>query len=205
MSLPMTLSDSSLESGSILPTVLESPIDNQLEISIIGCGIIGSVLALGLIRRNIKVNIYEQAQSVHEIGSGIAFTANARRCMSLIDPRIVECVNKVATANGDPANPTNYMQLVDGFTHTPGEEDDMTGKTVYKLHAGPREFEGCHRAHFLDEVMKLMPDGVVHLSKHLETIDERQEEKLILTFSDGTSATADAGEYILFPYRDSSC
>ncbi|EAU30798.1 hypothetical protein ATEG_08666 [Aspergillus terreus NIH2624] len=171
---------------------METPTDDRLEIVIIGCGIIGSVLALGLIQKNIRVKVYEQAGTLREIGAGIAFTANARECMSLIDPRIVDCVNAVATANGDPENPNNNMQFIDGYTHTPGE-DDMKGKILYKLAAGPREFEGCHRAHFLEEVMKLMADGVVQLSKRLESIEEPCGDKLVLTFSDGTCAIADAG------------
>lgn len=90
-----------------------------LDIAIIGSGIIGTVLALGLLNHPssaFRVKIYEQASSIREIGAGIAFTANARKCMSLIDERIPECVRAVATANGDPANPTNYMQFVDGYT-----------------------------------------------------------------------------------------
>ncbi|KAL5358620.1 hypothetical protein BJX96DRAFT_173612 [Aspergillus floccosus] len=170
---------------------METPTDERLEIAIIGCGIIGAVLALGLIQKNIRVKVYEQAGTLREIGAGIAFTANARECMSLIDLRIVDCVNAVATANGDPENPNNNMQFIDGYTHTPGE-DDMKGKILYKLAAGPREFEGCHRAHFLEEVMKLMPDGLVQVAKRLESIEEPCGDKLVLTFSDGTCAIADA-------------
>lgn len=181
---------------------------NEASVAIIGSGIIGSVLALGLIRRNIKVQVYEQARSLREIGAGIAFTANARRCLGLIDPRLDDCVTAVGTVNGDPANPNNNMQFIDGYTHDsvkhhlPGE--DLVGKTLYKLHAGPRGFEGCHRAHFLEQVMKLMPEGVVHLSKRLDVYHvpskdgkgrDRRNEKIKLVFCDGSTAEADIGMF----------
>ncbi|KAF9895182.1 hypothetical protein FE257_000084 [Aspergillus nanangensis] len=169
--------------------------DAPLDIAIVGCGIIGTVLALGLLKRDINVRIYDQAQSLREIGAGIAFTANARKCMSMIDHRIVDCVTAVATANGDPENPNNNMQFIDGFTHDPDDPtaDDMTGKTLYKLCAGPRGFEGCHRAQFLDAVTELIPEGVNHLSKRVEeVVDDPNGGPVTLTFGDGTTATADA-------------
>ncbi|KAL4919046.1 hypothetical protein BDW62DRAFT_200197 [Aspergillus aurantiobrunneus] len=176
--------------------------DPQVEVAIIGSGIIGSVLALGLLRRNINVKVYEQARSLREIGAGIAFTANARQCLGMLDPRLDACVTAVGTVNGDPENPNHNMQFIDGYTHDPVKHrlpgEDLVGKTLYKLHAGPRGFEGCHRAHFLEQVMKIMPEGVVHLSKrldvyHLPTGEEKDKEngKIKLVFSDGSTAEAD--------------
>lgn len=178
----------------------------EVSVAIIGSGIIGSVLALGLIRSNIKVQVYEQARSLREIGAGIAFTANARRCLGLIDPRLDDCVTSVGTVNGDPANPNNNMQFIDGYTYDPVKHhfpgDDLVGKTLYKLHAGPRGFEGCHRAHFLERVMKLIPDGIVHLSKRLDVYhlpshdrngSDGENRKIKLVFCDGSTAEADIG------------
>ncbi|PTU22074.1 hypothetical protein P175DRAFT_0477930 [Aspergillus ochraceoroseus IBT 24754] len=175
--------------------------NEHFQVAIIGSGIIGSVLALGLIRRKVSVQVYEQAQSLREIGAGIAFTANARKCLTLLDARLDDCVTAVGTVNGDPACPNNNMQFIDGYTHdalkhgSPG--DDLVEKTLYKLHAGPRGFEGCHRAHFLDQVMKLIPDGVVHLSKRLDSYELPEEDsgenKIRLVFCDGTTAEADVG------------
>ncbi|KAI9045889.1 FAD/NAD(P)-binding domain-containing protein [Aspergillus affinis] len=181
---------------------LTSPSSPPLEIAIIGCGIIGTVLALGLLNNSpspsaIRVKIYEQAASIREIGAGIAFTANARKCMFMIDSRLPECVRAVATANGDPDNPTNYMQFVDGYTHDPGNTEvgqELEGRTVHKLHAGERGFEGCHRAQFLEQVMKLMPEGVVELRKRLVRLDEEGGEggRVQMSFEDGSVEIADA-------------
>ncbi|KAI9376433.1 hypothetical protein BJX61DRAFT_538810 [Aspergillus egyptiacus] len=178
---------------------------SKITVAIIGNGVIGSVLALGLLRRNINVTVYEQAHSLRNIGAGIAFTANARKCLSLIHPRLEDCVTAVATVNGeDPGNPNNNMQFVDGYTHDPVRHvevnDEMEGRTVYRLHAGPRGFEGCHRAQFLGRVMDIIPEGTVRFGKRLESytlVDEDEEGggrdggKIKLMFSDGDTAEAD--------------
>ena len=59
--------------------------DQPVEVAIVGGGIIGLVLALGLIKRNVRVKIYEQARIFREIGAGVAFTANAVRCLGMIE------------------------------------------------------------------------------------------------------------------------
>nr|WOL36627.1 FAD monooxygenase [Pseudogymnoascus verrucosus] len=165
--------------------------NNPVEISIVGGGIIGLVLALGLIKRNITVKVYEQAKSLREIGAGVAFTANAIRCMGMINPGIVEALRAVATANGDADDPNDWLQWVDGYNqHTENPYDE---KLLFKLYAGYRGFEGCHRAHFLDQLAKIVPKGVVEFNKRLDTISQTgSEDKMVLKFTDGTSAEADA-------------
>lgn len=165
--------------------------EQELDIAIVGGGIIGLVLALGLNRRGIKVQVYEQARSVREIGAGIAFTANAIRCMGELDPRIVTALRSVATSNGDPNNPNDHLQWVDGFNVDPANPE--VEKILFKLYAGPRGFEGCHRAHFLDALLKSVPEGVVHFRKRLSEVIEQDEQKVQLRFEDGTVVKADAG------------
>ena len=178
--------------------------DEPLEIAIIGCGIIGAILALGLLAKNIKVTVYEQARGAREAGAGIAFTANARRCMSMIDERIVDCVAAVATTNGDPRNPNNNMQFIDGYTHDPDRLDDMSWKKLYELATGPKGFEGCHRAHFLEEITRLIPGGVVRLGKRLDRVEDHGVGKVLLRFCDGSAGRADAGEFIS-NFNDYAC
>lgn len=169
--------------------------DAPVDVAVVGGGIIGLVLALGLIRRNIKVKIYEQARSFREIGAGVAFTANAIQCMHKIEPGIVAALRAVATSNGDSDNPNDWLQWVDGYNQH--SEDPYDEKLLFKLYAGYKGFEGCHRAHFLDELVKIIPDGVVEFRKRLDTVSERgPEEKLLLNFCDGTTAEADAGKCI---------
>lgn len=175
-----------------MPDVIAN--DQPVDIAIVGGGIIGLVLALGLINRKVKVKIYEQAHSFREIGAGVAFTANAIRCMRMVEPGIIDALRAVATSNGDPKAPNDWLQWVDGYNQHSADSNDE--KVLFKLYAGYKGFEGCHRAHFLDELVKIVPDGVVEFRKRLDTLCQRgYEEKLLLKFCDGTSAEADAGKH----------
>ena len=49
-----------------------------LDVAIVGGGIIGVMAALGLLRRGIRVKIYERGADWQEIGAGIGFTEIAR-------------------------------------------------------------------------------------------------------------------------------
>lgn len=59
---------------------------------------------------------------------------------------------------------------------------------------------GCHRAHMIDKLIKLLPAGCLRLGKRLDTI-ERDGERVVLNFSDGSKVDTDAGMYaFLFSY-----
>ncbi|KAK3367572.1 monooxygenase [Podospora didyma] len=169
-------------------------VDPRFEIAIVGGGIVGLITAMGLLKRNIPVKIYEQSRSFREIGAGVAFTANARRCMSLIDPAIVDAINAVATPNGeDDDAPSDYLRYHDGYTWDPSDPEGTDDKLLFRLDTGRKGFQGCHRAHLLDELVKSIPDNVVAFRKRLTSYTDRgRGHKLLLHFEDGTSAEADA-------------
>jgi salicylate hydroxylase len=168
--------------------------NEPFDVAIVGGGIIGLVLALGLIKRKIKVKIYEQAHSFREIGAGVAFTASTIRCMSMLEPQIVDGLKRVATPMGDPKNPNDYLQWVDGYNHDSTNPNGTDEKLLFRLHA--QGFKGCHRAHLLDELVKVVPEAVVEFRKRFDTFVNRGDnEKLLLKFCDGTTAEADAGKH----------
>ena len=161
---------------------------SDVEIAIIGGGIAGVTLALGLLSRNIKVRIYERGQSFREIGAGIGFTPNAEWAMKVLDPRIHAAFKRVAVQNA-----TDWFLWVDGYNNKSADPSDVDEQLIYKMYLGERGFEGCHRADFLDELVKLMPEGKVEFNKNLDTIvDQGDGEKLTLKFRDGSTETADA-------------
>ena len=174
-------------------SVDEAPI----EVAIIGGGIVGLVLANGLVRHQIKVKVYEQAQSFREIGAGMAFTANATRCMELIDPAILAAFRSsgsVATSNGDLNDPNDYLRWIDGYNRH-CDDDPYYQKMLFRIDAGYRGFEGCRRDQFLESLVNIIPAGVVECRKRLDRLEEKgREENILLTFSDGTSAEAAAGK-----------
>ncbi|KAL2802932.1 hypothetical protein BJX63DRAFT_440484 [Aspergillus granulosus] len=166
-----------------------------VEVAIIGGGIVGIVLAVGLLRQNVKVRVFEQSQGFREIGAGIAFTANAIRCMEQIDPAIVTALRSsgsVATSNGDEKDPNDYLRWIDGYNQH-REEDPYYQRMLYKINAGYRGFEGCRRDQFLEALVKVVPPEVIECKKRLDSIEERGlEQKMSLTFVDGTTVEVDA-------------
>lgn len=56
---------------------------------------------------------------------------------------------------------------------------------------GEEKMTTIHRAHFLEELVKLLPEGCAVFEKRLVDIDQSRD-LVVCTFSDGTSVTADA-------------
>ncbi|OHE94196.1 salicylate 1-monooxygenase SalA [Colletotrichum orchidophilum] len=167
--------------------------EHNFEIAIVGGGIVGLITALGLLKRNIPVKIYEQSRGFREIGAGIGFTTNARKCMALLNPSIEKAVNAVATHSGENKDkPDDYLRFNDGYTWDeacPDKDDPL----LYSLDTGREGFVGCHRAHLLDELVKCIPDETVEFRKHLVSVtDEGKGGKMLLHFQDGTTSSADA-------------
>ncbi|KAJ5115663.1 hypothetical protein N7456_000011 [Penicillium angulare] len=162
--------------------------EDTLTVGIVGGGLIGIMLAAGLVRRGLAVKVYEQARGFREIGAGMAFTANSVRCMELLDPAIVHALRSsgaVSVSIGDhQGEARDYLRWVDGYSES--------SKMLYELDAGIRGFEGCRRDQFLEALVKILPDGVVECLKRVEKIQENGlDDKVRLKFADGTFASFD--------------
>ncbi|KAI9723135.1 MAG: hypothetical protein M1828_004238 [Chrysothrix sp. TS-e1954] len=164
---------------------------------IIGAGITGITLAIALHKRDIPFTLYDQSQNFTEIGAGIAFSPNAVRAMEACDPRIREGLNKVAMGNLWKEKEAVYFAFLDGYTRTEGKEDlmfsiDRTGSPGEKARG-----IGCHRAQFLEEMVKLVPSGSAKFGKRLTGIDEVavgegvDDKRLKVNFQDGSSEWTD--------------
>lgn len=164
--------------------------DAPFEVAIVGGGIAGLTLAIGLLRRNIPFKIYERAQGFREIGAGIGFTANAERAMLALDPRIHAGFRNLAFRN----NEDNFY-YVDGYHWDPSNPDHE--ETIFKMYLGERGFEGCRRPDFLEELVRHIPPQFVEFGKDFVSVkDDAEDSKCILSFRDGSTATADVGEFI---------
>ncbi|KAH0293885.1 FAD/NAD(P)-binding domain-containing protein [Aureobasidium namibiae CBS 147.97] len=160
------------------------PIDKpQFSVAIIGGGVAGMTLTIALAKRGIDVRIYEQAPQFTEIGAGIAFSPNAKQAMEQCDPLVHEAYLRVATSSGSPDKINTWYDFVDSYTGSEQWLFDVTRDAPA---------DGCHRAHFLEEMIKLVPEGVAQFNKHLDKIMENgRSNPLTLNFSDGTTAEAD--------------
>lgn len=108
--------------------------DDQLDVAIIGGGIVGLTLAVGLLQRNIKFTIYERAHTFREIGAGIGFTPNAERAMTALNPSVHAAFRRVAAQNDED----NFYYL-DGYNYD--EVNPEHEETILKLYLGERGFE----------------------------------------------------------------
>ena len=155
-------------------------------IAIVGGGIGGIALAVGLLHRGIPVQVYEAARAHAEIGAGIAFGPNSIRAMSLIDPAIKNAFDRLATKNEASEEEETWINFRSGF----GDLEEIAKiRTTDKDKTG---LSSVHRAHFLNEIAKLVPGNAVHFGKRLETIITGESGNFQLVFEDGSLATADA-------------
>ena len=163
---------------------MSSAASDRLHVAIIGAGITGVNLALGLQARDVSYTIYERTSAFREIGAGIGFSPNAERAMGLLNPDVLAAFKRVANPNGE-----DYFQWVNGHGGSWGSAEPL-----FKLHVGKDGFQGGRRSDILDEWTTLLPPSVVQFGKELNDITEpdSSSDKVILRFTDGTTALADA-------------
>ncbi|KAL1615425.1 hypothetical protein SLS56_011815 [Neofusicoccum ribis] len=167
--------------------------DPKFSVAVVGGGIAGVTLTIGLLRANVPVTLYESAHAFGEIGAGVAFGANAARAMSLIAPEVRAGFEKVATFNQWDDKKHVWFDFRRGMGHGGAHADADTdmGKLIHSLPA-PSGQAAVHRAHFLDEMVKLVPDGVARFGKRLQDIDTLDDGSVRLRFVDGSDAVHSA-------------
>lgn len=158
-----------------------------LHIAIVGGGIGGAVLGVALAKyKHISFTIYESRSAFGEIGAGLGFGANSHRAMQLISSEIWEGYKTRASFNGWDEKQNVW------FDFTVGEKGENEGKRIIEVIMADKVTQStAHRAHFLDELVKLLPPNCAEFNKRLVDIDQ-SKEKVVLKFADGTEAVADA-------------
>lgn len=163
--------------------------NKPVEIAVIGGGIAGLILAIGLQKYSyINVSVYESAHRFGEVGAGVVRGPNAQRAMQLIDPEILEGYNRRA---GFDDGVQDEHGLFPWTTVYKGQEPDLDGFVIQFKHK--TRGSTVHRAHFVDELVKLLEHGRAHLGKRLDHGYETDapEAPITLHFTDGSTASAD--------------
>ncbi|ETK85579.1 hypothetical protein F441_09804 [Phytophthora nicotianae CJ01A1] len=169
--------------------VQSSPRD--YDIAIVGGGIAGATLAVGLVRANVPVTLYESAKAFGEIGAGVALAANAARAMELLAPDVKRGFDRVGTFNLSTAKKNVWFDFRKGVGTQGSNVDDGAGELITSVET-PAGSAYVHRAHFLDEMVKLIPDGVAKFDKRLQDIETLPDGNVKLKFVDGTDAVHSA-------------
>lgn len=157
-------------------------------VAVCGGGIGGLALAIGLDRQGIDYHIYEAASAFAEIGAGVSFGPNSVRAMSLISPKIKASYDRQATSNRDEHKANTWFDFQYGMRSKHGEP---AGKHITSVFSPPIGQSCVHRAHFLDELVSLIPAERATFGKKVDNIVESPNgEGVRIYFADGSTATA---------------
>ncbi|MFJ8768926.1 FAD-dependent oxidoreductase [Streptomyces clavifer] len=146
----------------------------NLKIAVVGAGYGGAAAAKALSLLGARVDVYEQATRIREVGAGIGLrpsTMNRFREWGIFD------------AIAEVTSPSDYFEIL-----------TATGDPIMK-EAWPAAGEQVHthlihRGDFIDALMGVLPEGMVHLGHKLESVEDKGEGA-VLTFANGTSVEAD--------------
>lgn len=158
------------------------------EIAIVGGGIAGLTLAIALYHRGVNIKIYEQAAHFREIGAGVSFSPNAVEAMHICHSGVHDAFKKVCTTNMWKSKKNVWFDYYNGY-HDIGEPKHADAAFTITNKLGQN---GVHRANFLDELVKLLPQRLTAFGKRLDDITKTEDGRLSLNFVDGSKATADA-------------
>jgi len=160
-----------------------------ISLAIVGGGIGGLCLAVALVHHDVPVHVYEAAPAFAEIGAGVGLGPNAMRAMALLDPAILEGYKRCETTNVSPAEQGRFFNFRYGMEKL-SPEGMVAGELICEVRSGGVT-SSVHRARFLNELVRLMPEGAASFGKRLVEIEEGGEG-VLLRFSDGTEARHDA-------------
>lgn len=156
------------------------PSKNASNIAIVGGGIAGVLLTIALLKHcpHFQLTLYESASALGEIGAGVGFQPVMVRTMALIDPRIAVAFEKCIQGNEEMDQPIWFTVRV-GDARKKGVQ---VGEEVFRIlgRSGPRG--GVHRAHFLAELVKLIPDGVAVFGKRVVDVSKAGDGSGMLRF-----------------------
>lgn len=159
----------------------------QFTVAIVGGGIGGLALAIGLLRRNVPVQIYEAAPAFRETGLGLSIGPAAHRALPRIDPKLRVTYDSLVTTNADSPG---FERFRDTWFEVVWASGDEEGELMMDLKALPSGQTTLRRADFLAALVAMIPDNTAHFDKRLGSLTERADS-VQLSFEDGTTVAAD--------------
>jgi salicylate hydroxylase len=148
---------------------------SRLRAAIVGGGIGGLAAACSLCRRGVDVTVFEQAETLGEIGAGLTIFPNSLRQLERLG------LGEALAAVGAKLGVGSEYYRSDGTVVGPITTTDSSGwNGVY----------GMHRADLLDVLAKHLPSGSVRAG-HRCTAFDQDADVARLTFANGETAEAD--------------
>ncbi len=149
----------------------------NLTVAIVGGGYGGAVAAVALRQLGARVHVYEQAGAIRQVGAGIG-----------LRPPTVELFRQwgIFDAMAAVTTPSDYFEIL-----------TATGEVIKreewpKMHdyAQVNKTRFIHRGDFIDTLLGLLPEDMVHLGHKVRKVED-QGEQATVTFTDGEQITAD--------------
>ncbi|MDC5698082.1 FAD-dependent monooxygenase [Intrasporangium calvum] len=150
---------------------------SNLDIAVIGAGYGGAAAAKALSLLGATVNVYEQASQIREVGAGIGL-----RPSSMDQFRqwgIFDAIAKVSSAS-------DYFEILSATSH-PIMKDEWPGMEEYDVKTHTHLI---HRGDFIEALVGVLPEGMVHLGHKLERIEDKGD-RAVATFTNGVTVEAD--------------
>lgn len=154
----------------------------KIRVAISGGGLAGATLLHALLKHtHLDVHIFESASAFREAGMAIGIARNAFNALDLIGPSARQCIERAGSV---PHHGVKFM-LAQG---------PDAGKMVDEIDArkeGKRLTSIVHRAAFLKELLAGTPEGQMHASRKLQSVDKKPDGSLTLQFEDGSAHDCD--------------
>lgn len=147
-----------------------------MKVAIIGAGIAGLTTAIALQQAGIFCVIYESAPAIKPLGAGLTLAANAMKVLAKLG--LVEEI----LAKGKLLKAFNILD-------DKGKTITQTNSSVFRSEYGADNF-AIHRADLHQVLLSRISPDTLHLNKQILNL-EQQNSKVILHFTDGSTAEAD--------------
>jgi len=146
-----------------------------LRAAIVGGGIGGLAAANALARQGLRVDVYEQASALGEVGAGIFVYPNSLRQLERMG------FAKALADVGAPVGEGSQYRRMDGT---------VVGPIVTADSSGWNGMYGMHRADILNALAAALPADSIHTGHRCVGFSQTEESATIF-FADGNSAEAD--------------
>ncbi|KAJ4485602.1 FAD/NAD-P-binding domain-containing protein [Lentinula aciculospora] len=152
-------------------------------IAIVGAGIGGLTAAITLRRLpNVDVEVFEQAQTLREVGASIALRPNGLRGLE-------EMGAQNATVDEIAFRSNHGYPMV--YRHWKTAEELVKDKHSVSVNEWNHHTARYFRPHLQQALAENIPQNTIHLSKRLVSIVLRSDGDVLLTFEDGSQHLAD--------------
>ncbi|MFJ3337908.1 FAD-dependent oxidoreductase [Streptomyces sp. NPDC086766] len=146
----------------------------NLRIAVVGAGYGGAAAAKALSLLGATVDVYEQANRIREVGAGIGLrpaTMNRFREWGIFD------------AIAEVSSPSEYFEILTATAEPIMKEAWPAAGEQTRTHL-------IHRGDFIDALLGVLPEDMVHLGHRLETVRD-EGDSAVLTFAGGKTVEAD--------------